>query len=417
MRYQGVTAILAALICCLCSPSLTAQETRPLTVWIDPVRLNVCGPKTFQTAIRAASFRTADTTIGFRSTDNVYSVTLYVTWDPSTIELDDLVIQSGTMSERVDVTPLIIDEESTLQIVIADRQAPYDVVRGALPVVYINGRVTAPDTVAWPNGWIQVTSVVLTSDTRFDPISYRPGYVRVERDTSQAYTGALRAGASSFDTLEFDTLTVSLENVRQRRVREVSFSIAADTSLFEFVDTLQTGTLTAQPLWTTVELVRRADTIRGRFVAASDLSQEGPLLKVLIRRTTDSAFASTAEMVTAAINENSCLGRFYGFGASVTASAIVRDTPTTSAPDLSERAEDIRLIPSRDGRSILVRSTARIDDITVYDALGRRMAADIEHHPAGHDIRLEVDRPSAGPYYVQLRIGNERISKQFIFIK
>jgi hypothetical protein len=417
VRYQGVSAILAAIICCLCSPILTAQETRPLTVWVDPVRLNVCGQKTFQTAIRAASFRATDTTIGFRSNDNVYSVTLYVTWDPSTIALDDLVIQSGTMSERVDVSPFIVDEESTLQIVIADRQAPYDVVRGALPLVYINGRVIAPDTVAWPNGWIQVTSVVLTSDTRFDPISYRPGYVRVERDTSQAYTGAIRVSNGSFDTLEFDTLTVSLENVRQRRVREVSFSIAADTSLFEFVDTLQTGTLTAQPLWTTVELVRRADTIRGRFVAASDLSQEGPLLKFLIRRTTDSAFTATASVVAAGINENSCLGRFYGFGAPVTASAIVRDTTTTSAPVLEELNDDIRLIPSRDGRSVFVRSGAIINGIDVYDVLGRRIAAQTTQTGAGHDLRLELETDSAGPYYVQLRIGNERISKQFIFIK
>lgn len=417
MRYSGVSAILAAIICCLCSPILTAQETRPLTVWVDPVRLNVCGQKTFQTAIRAASFRATDTTIGFRSTDNVYSVTLYVTWDPSTIALDDLVIQSGTMSERVDVSPFIVDEESTLQIVIADRQAPYDVVRGALPLVYINGRVIAPDTVAWPNGWIQVTSVVLTSDTRFDPISYRPGYVRVERDTSQAYTGAIRVSDGSFDTLEFDTLTVSLENVRQRRVREVSFSIAADTALFEFVDTLQTGTLTAQPLWTTVELVRRADTIRGRFVAASDLSQEGPLLKILIRRTTDSAFTATASVVAAGINENSCLGRFYGFGAPVTASAIVRDTTTTSAPVLDEHSDDITLIPSRDGRTVLVRSGATINGIDVYDVLGRRVAAQTTQTGAGHDFRLELETNSIGPYYVQLRIGNERISKQFIFIK
>jgi hypothetical protein len=417
VRNPGLSVLLAAFICCLCSASLAAQETRPLTVWVDPVRLNVCGPKTFQTAIRAASFRTGDTTIGFKSNDNVYSVTLYVTWDPSTIELEDLVIQSGTMAERVDVSPLIIDEESTLQIVIADRQSPYDIVRGALPLVYINGRVLAPDTVAWPNGWIQVTSVVLTSDTRFDPISYRPGYVRVERDTSQAYTGALRLAQSSFDTLEFDTLTVSLENVRQRRVREVSFSIAADTSLFEFVDTLQTGTLAAQPLWTNVELVRRADTIRGRFVAASDLSQEGPLLKFLIRRTTDSAFTATASMVAAGINENSCLGRFYGFGAPVTASAIVRDTTTTSAPVFDEHGSDVRIIPAQDGRSIIVRSGAAINEITVYDAIGRRVATEARHYGAGHDIRLDVELQTAGPYYVQLRIGNERISKQFIFIK
>lgn len=416
MRYPGIPVILAAFICCLCSSTLTAQETRPLTVWVDPVRLNVCGPKTFRTAIRAASFRTSDTTIGFRSTDNVYSATLYVTWDPSTIELEDLIIQSGTMSERVDVSPFIVDEESTLQIVIADRQAPYDVIRGALPVVYINGRVIAPDTVAFPDGWIQVTSVVLTSDTRFDPISYRPGYVRVERDTSQAYTGALRLGPASFDTLKTDTLSVLLENVLQRRVREVSFSIAADTSLFEFVDTLQTGTLTAQPLWTTVELVRRADTIRGRFVAASDLSQEGPLLNILIRRRTDSAFTATADVVEAAINQNSCLGRFYGFGAPVTASAIVRDTPT-SAPVFDEHRDDVTLIPAQDGRSIMIRSSVAIDDITLFDPLGRRIAAYEERYGAGNDIRLDLELQTAGPYYVQLRTGNDRLSKQFIFIK
>jgi hypothetical protein len=380
--------------------------------------MNVCGPKTFQAAVRAASFRASDTIVGFRSTDGVYSATLYVTWDPSKLQLDNLVITSGTMSERVDVTSMIVTDESTLQIVIADREAPYDLIRGALPLVYLNGRVIAPDTVAWPDGWIQVTDVELTSETRFDPENYRPGYVRVERDTSAAYTGALRAGAVSFDTLETDTLTLSLENVRQRNVREVSFSLAADTSFFVFVDTLQTGTLAAQPLWTTVELVRRADTIRGRFVAASDLSQEGPLLKLLIRRTTDSAFSTSVDVTQVDINRNSCLGRFHGFGAPVTASAIVRDTTTTSAPVNPEHDDAITLLPAQDGRTIIIRSSViDIDEALVFDALGRRIAATLRRNGTGEDVRLELQSQPSGPCYLQLRIGNERISKQFIFIK
>lgn len=417
MRFLALAAILAAIIGCVCSPVSSAQETRPLTVWVDSVRMNVCGPKTFQTAIRVASFRPGDTIIGFRSNDNVASATLYVTWDPSVLRLNSLVVTSGTMSNGIDVTARVIAEESTLEIVIADRQSPYGTIRGALPLVYINGTVIAPDTVAPPNGWIQVTDVELTSDTRFGDETKRPGYVRVERDTSQAFTGSLRMSTGAFDTLELDTLTIGMENVLHRRVNEVSFSIAADTSFFAFVDTLQTGTLAAQSIWTSKSLDITADTIRGRFVATSELSQEGPLLKVRIRRKTDSGFAANVRVANAAINRNSCLGRFLSFGAPVTASAIVRDTSTTAVPVRFGHGDEITLVAADDGRTIIVRSNGRhIDEGSVYDAIGRRITTTTASGTE-NEIRLEVDAHAAGPYYVQLRIGRERISKQFIFIK
>lgn len=409
--------MIAAAFVCLCLCDATAQVTKPLTVWVDSVRMNVCGSKSFQTAIRAASFRPGDTVVGFRPSDNVASATLYVTWDPVNLRLDDLVITSGTMSEGIRVTSRVISGEYTLEIIIADDRQPFGTLKGALPIVYINGTVIAPDTVAPPYGWIQVTDVELTSDTRFEPETYRPGYVRVERDTSTAYTGRLRLGASGFDTLRLDTITMTLENVRQRRVREVSFELAVDTSFFVFEDTLQSGTLAAQP-GTTVELVQQADTIRGRFVAASDLSQEGPLLKFILRRTTDSAFAADVTVVNAAINENSCLGRFLSFGAPVTASAIVRDTVSSAAPELDERNSAITIIPAQDGNALTIRSSVDyIDGIDLFDALGRRIDVELLRTGPGNDLRLVIDAHAAGPYIVQLRIGQERISKQFIFIK
>lgn len=418
MRHLAFIAIVAAVIGALCAPaSVLAQQTRPLTVWIDSVRLTACGPKTFQTAIRAASFRPGDTTVGFTSNDYVASATLYVTWDPATLELEDLVITSGTMSDRIRTTVRKFPEESTLEIIVADDRQPFGILRGALPIVYINGRVRTDDTVAPPNGWIQVASMELTSDTRFEP-SYRAGYVRVERDTNPANAGGLRSTAGAFDTLRLDTLTVSLEKVRDRRVREVSFSLVADTSFFVFIDTLQTGSLAAQPLWTTVDVVRTADTIRGRFVAASDLSQEGPLLKILIERTTDSSFATDVTVTQAAINGNSCLGGFHGFGAPVTASAIVRDTAPTAVPVLDERHTEIALVPHGDGRTVTVRSGGvDIDGVEVFDALGRRIGVRTSRSHTAGETRLDIDAHTAGPYYVQLRIGKERISKQFIFIK
>lgn len=415
MRQLAIIAILAVVIGCLCFEASTAQATRPVTVWIDSVRLNVCGPKTFQTAIRAASFQTGDTIIGFRPSDNVASATLYVTWDPSTLQLDNLVITSGTMSNGINVISRIFPEESTLEIVIADHEAPYGRLDGALPIVYINGTVKAIDTVAPLNGWLQVTDVELTSDTRFEPENYRPGYVQVFRDPS--LQGAFRIGTGAFDTLRFDTVTIALENVRQRRVREIDFSIAADTSFFVFADTLHAGTLAAQPsIWDSMFIDVRADTIRGRFVAASDLSQEGPLLKFVIRRKTDSAFSSAVQVIAAGINGNSCLGRFLSFGAPVTASTIVTIPPLT-VPLRNEVADGITLMAEDDGRVLIIRSSAvSIDEVVVFDALGRQVST-LRRDETGNETRLELDAHTAGPYYVQIRIGKERHSKQFIFIK
>lgn len=415
MRQLAVIAILAALTGCLCVEASTAQTTRPLTVWIDSVRLNVCGPKTFQTAVRAASFGPGDTVIGFRPSDNVASATLYVSWDPATLQLDNLVISSGTMSNGIDITSRIFPEESTLEIVIADRQAPYGTLRGALPIVYINGTVRATDTVVPQNGWLQVRDVELTSDTQFEPEIYRPGFVRVDRDTS--LKGALRVGTGAFDTLKFDTVAISLQNISQRRVHEIDFSIAADTSFFVFHDTLHAGTLAASPLWTTVILDRTADTIRGRFVAASDLSQEGPLLKIVLQRTTDSAFSSAVNVTAVGINGNSCLGGgILSFGAPVTASTIVI-SPPVAVPVQLEPSTDISIVTGQDGRTVLIRSRAiSIDEVVVFDVLGRRIP-ELRRDGSADETRLELDAQTAGPYYVQLRIGTERISKQFIFIK
>jgi hypothetical protein len=102
----------------------------------------------------------------------------------------------------------------------------------------------------------------------------------------------------------------------------------------------------------------------------------------------------------------------------VTASAIVRDTTTTSAPVHDEHNESVALLYSRDGRSITIRSSAaRIDGAHIVDALGRRLAVEPTPSGTGKDLHLEVDALAAGTYYVQLRIGTERISKQFIVIK
>src|SRR5690349_22447722 len=89
MRH-GWIAIMLAAVSCLFSPASEAQQAgRPLRVWVDTTRLNVCSGKEFTVAVNID-------TIYFR--DSLSAFSLVVQWDKAHIDLDPFILDGGTLA-------------------------------------------------------------------------------------------------------------------------------------------------------------------------------------------------------------------------------------------------------------------------------------------------------------------------------
>jgi hypothetical protein len=242
--------------------------------------------------------------------------------------------------------------------------------------------------------------------------------VRVSRDTTPAYTGKLAVSASSFDTVRLDTVALTIQNLKGRRVREVSFALKADAGNYEFIDTLQRGTL-ADTGWSLKSIAITADSIGARLVASSDLTADGTLLKVIIRRRNDSAFASTLMVTRFGVNRESCLGRLITQEGSIAAAAIPRRDTTNGVEEERARSSAISIVVERERREVMVRGEGIGGrSVEIFDVVGTRLPLE-SVEPAGASalrVRLGLEPPS-GTYFLVLRGRDEIVYKQFTFIK
>jgi hypothetical protein len=403
-----------AAFACLCSPDTSAQQTRPLTVWVDSTRFNVCdGSKVFFLAVRVSPILIQD---------SVVSASLVLAWDVSKIDLEDQVVTSSeTLGYQFDQKKVEKAQNGTMYIQLGNLNLRP--VAGNKPLFFIKGIVKAPDTLGGLDGWIEVenTSVHLFGNTEFSPVESRTGFVRVGRDTTVAYTGRLEVATSSFDTARLDTVGLTIQNLKGRRVNEVSFALKADASNYEFIDTLMRGTI-ADSGWSLRDVTITPDSIGGRFVATSDLAVDGVLMKIILRRRNDSAFSSLLRVGQFKVNRGSCLGKLTWQDGPISAVAVPKpDTSTTGVDEEKERASrrEIRVI-SAEGMSSLTIVGEGIGGmaIEIFDVVGTRLTVR-SAEPLGSSaiqVRLATQPPS-GTYFMVLRGRNEIVYKQFTFIK
>jgi hypothetical protein len=375
--------------------------------------LNVCGNKNFLIGVGIGDLSVQDGVVGLR---------MVVQWDRASFDLEDQVITgSDALGSRFSNRSVVKDPVQGVMVIEMGDTSLTPVSGTGKPLFFLKGRVTAPDTVTVPNGWMVVASVSFESSTNFSPIDYsHTGYVSVERDTTAAFTGMMSVGAGSFDTAQVDTVTLTTQNLRNHRVNEIAFVMRADTSLYGFVDTIETGTMAANGIWSTKEVRITSDSIVGRFKAGSDLITDGAFLKVVLRRKTDSAFSGTLDLSRFTINGASCLGKLQRQGAPISARAIVRDTSTSVVEDEKGiRGEAVRVVAEREGASILIMAGEMdVREVEIFDINGRRLQVQPLERLGASTLRVRLTTPPpSGFYFAGLRGRNEIVYKQFTVIK
>jgi len=376
--------------------------------------LNVCGNKNFLIGIGVGDLYVQDGVVGMR---------VVMQWDRATFDIEDQVILgSDALGSQFSNKSVVKDPEQGEMVIELGDTSLAPVAGTGKPLFFLKGQVTAPDTVTAPHGWILVASMSFESSTNFTPIDYNhAGFVSVERDTTAAFTGAMSVGAGSFDTARVDTVTLTTQNLSNRRVNEIAFVLKADTSRYGFVDTIETGTMAASGIWKTKEVRITSDSIVGLLTTNSDLTTDGALLKVVLRRKTDSAFSSTLDLSRFTINRQTCLGRLLRHGTQVSAQAIVKDTTTTSVVEDRgrEREREVRVSVERNGASILITTgSVEVSDVEIFDINGRRLQVRPPERLGASTLRVRLTTPPpSGIYFAGLRGRNEIVYKQFTFIK
>jgi hypothetical protein len=309
-------------------------------------------------------------------------------------------------------------EQGLLFIQVGDTALSRSIAGQGKPLLYLIGTVTAPDTVSGDEGWIRVASVSFESPTTFDPITYDYGFVHVVRDTTPAYTGRISTAGGSFDTLRSDTITVAVANLKDHRVTEIAFSLKAAPGYFSFLDTLQAGTLSDDLTWSVKDVTITPDSITGRFVSQSALASDGPLLKIRLRRESDSAFDQPLRITSFEINRGSCLGRLSGEDGRVTAMAIEKEPPLSVVEDRVEGEGRIRLLPNTsDGSMVIVAKEIDIEDARLFNRMGEEIPLRSSERIGTSTLRLRAAGPIAsGVYFLVLRSRHEIVYKQFSII-
>jgi hypothetical protein len=203
-------------------------------------------------------------------------------------------------------------------------------------------------------------------------------------------------------------------------VREVNFSIMGDTSAFEFIGFVEEGTLAGSDLWSSKQVTVRTDSVGARLIARSDLGQEGILLKIVLRRRTDSSFSRTLRITGFDVGSQTCLGRLAREGVEVTASSIIRDSATVAVRDDRQRRGDrLRVTPDAAGGRVMVSAgDFVIRDAEVFDLMGRPAGVTTIEPAGSAEVVVRFDRllPS-GRYVIALHGIDQIVCKQFIIIK
>lgn len=412
-RYY-IAMVLMVALSCLHSPAAPAQTSRILPVRLDTVRLNVCEGKNFLISVSIGDISLEDSLVGGR---------VIVAWDRASLDFEDLVILSSeTLGNQFSESMVTKDSELGTMFIEMGNYDLRPVAGKGKPLFFLKGKVTAPDTVAGQNGWVQVLNMSFESATQFQPDLSGAGMVRVVRDTTAGFTGHLSATVSTFDTLRADTVSLVVQNLRNRRVKEISFKLTADTRYYEFADTIETGLLAGTVNWNVKELTITPDAIEGRFVADSVLKADGGLIKIILRRTNDSAFATDLVVDRFTVNRNSCLGKLVQQNALISGLQIPKqDTSTTSVADEAGRGrrESIKVIPEPAGDAVrIIAGDLEMVEVSVFDLRGNRvpLRSSDRLDASTRMVRFDIPLPG-GTYFVALRDRNSIAYKQFTIIK
>lgn len=404
-RIAAVTAITMMISA---GVAARGQVSRPLTMRLDTLKQNVCGPKTFTMPLWIGDIPVSD---------SLYAVAITLAWDLTTLELEDFVlVNSNTLSGGLSRQPLVVRDKPQGLLYIEIGTDPHGAPISGVgkPLLFLRGSVIAADTVAGLNGWIDISGASFSANVQYEPFERRPGMVRVYRDTTPAYTGRMSVARGEFDTLRFDTVDVSLDNISGQRVRSVSFALVADTSRFVVIDTIATGTIVGTTTWAGSSVTLRADTLRGEFQAASDLTQNGVMLRLVMERRTIEGFASRMEFAEFAVNGGSCLGKLVREGADVVAAAI----PTSGLDAGQSKAENVRIVPAARGFLIEGWRGGEEASIRLYNLIGGRIETGsvVRLGPDALMVNTMKDLP-AGRYLVVIHDRNGYVNKQFTAIR
>jgi len=428
MRIHVMIAMLGACFV-LCSPASQAQTPRPLTVWIDTTTLNVCDSGTFFLRVWAGTPTDTGMRIGFSVADSLYLFRLALWWDRSKFDIDPVLQLPGSgvpsyLASRAKERPVTKDPDQGILYLEAGNPDLKPLVGENIPLVVFRAKVTAPGTFDGVDGWAEVRPLeeMFEGARPYGPITYNLGFVHVVRDTTPEYTGRLNVSAGAFDTLRADTIAVNTDNLGNRGVTEITFSLKADTAYYVFTDTLRGGTLAEDAGWTTTDVFLSRDSIAGRFVGTEPLTTDGPLLKVILGRMTDSAFSSSLKIPMFEINQESCLGKLQRMEGAVEGRRIVKEvdtTPTSAYEPILDRTEKIKVIPMvSDGSVLVVTDGFEVERIDLYDETGQLLWTQRSRSVGMSSVRITpTEELSSGTYFVVIHGRKEVVHKQFTFIK
>jgi hypothetical protein len=230
----------------------------------------------------------------------------------------------------------------------------------------------------------------------------------------------LNVSGAAFDTLRADTIELTVGNVARKKVSEISFTMKAAAGYYSFVDTLLAGTLGSLVNWSEQEVRITADSISARFVTTGELQLQGPLLKVVLRRDTDSAFDQPVSITRFEINQESCLGRLTTENARITANAIPGDsTPSGIEYRPTTTEQEVAVIPQVSNGAVVVRAeNIDIQEVRLFDGLGRLVPLQSINHSGGGRIIIQLPAGIArGVYFLELRSQHTIIYKQIRIIQ
>jgi len=386
----------------LWSPGVRAQSQREVRMTLDSVTRNVCGSKTFQLALRIGDVPLSD---------SLYGARIVLSWDRTTIELEDFVVAgSTTLGGQFSQVPVVYRDRPNgiLYVELASLNSP--VAGSGKPLLFIQGRITAPDTVDGGYGWVDIVSAEFTSSVQYNPLLRFPALVRVVRDTTAAYTGILRADSVVIGGSE-DTaaITLRLDNVVGRRVREVHVEAVVEDEGVRFSDTLTAATLYSDRSWVSRSVEIKDDTVRIDLVDTTDLATAGDLIRLIVQRTTDSATAVPLRLTRFTINGNSCLGKLTWNDGLIT---LEKREGNVGVDLEGGYTASVRVVVEEQGLRLY--GVAGISSIEVRNLEGRLVLSGERQDKENEEWRVGSDRNFAsGTYLILLRGHAEAIYRKF----
>ena len=408
-----------------------AQERRSLRVWVDTLDLNLCDTDedvSFDNwGVWLETASESDTVIGFRPQDSVLSCSIEVLWDVSRIRLEPpyalrppqtLFGQFFNKVQHVDtnIGQLYIEMSANINL--------HPVVGTGIPLFYMKGRFLKTDTaIGPPEGGAKTDAFKIIDGALRSNIStsrFVPGFIRAIRDTTPEYTGTLGASEEDLDTNRTDTVSLFIRNFANRKVREVRFSLHADTMTYRFINTV-VADMVSGVNWSRKKVEIDPDLITGHFVSETDISSDDSLLlQVEIERTTDSAFFSFLTIDKLSVNDESCLGKLVVERGSVSGKKIpVRDSVDTTISVARRERElygGIQVVSVPQGNALHIITTGRsLQSISMYDVTGIRIKhwADFR---AGKEVIVNMEQKlQSGMYFLVIRdIAGNIWNRQFI---